>query len=91
MRKFSLCCASELMAAYTKRQGVLARGLVITDDYITLLWCRPKYDIALDRLETPTQLLGWVHHLADKNWMDLQRMQYFVEQISRMRGWDIHQ
>jgi hypothetical protein len=69
----------------------LAGGLRISGVSVSLAWGGSDYDIALDRLMTPVQLLGWIHHLAEKDWMNLMRMQYFVEQVSSLRGWDIYQ
>ncbi len=47
------------------------------------------YDFALDRIDTPEKLLGWVHHLCGKKWFDPLTAREFVEKISDHFGWDI--
>lgn len=39
------------------------------------------YDIALSRITTPEELLTWVHHLTEKNWMDAQSLRHFIASV----------
>lgn len=48
------------------------------------------YEIDLDRIETPCQLLGWVHHLSEKNWMTTIVLHWFIEKVSEIKKFDIY-
>ena len=43
----------------------------------------PRYDFALDRIDTPIKLLGWVEHLAGKTWMAPLDLRLLVAAVSR--------
>lgn len=75
---------------FGKKIKKMKDGLQIIDGYVLLTWNGAAYDIALDRISTPEQLLGWVFHLAGKTWMDINKIRYFVGVIADRNGWEIH-
>lgn len=55
----------------------------------SLMWNKEGYPIAWERLDTKEKLLGWVHHLAEKSWMDTTKLKYFIEFVHAHFGWKI--
>ena len=49
-----------------------------------------QYEIPLDELTTPQQLLGWIARLSDKTWFDNDSLFHLVHDIAKLRGWDIN-
>ena len=47
------------------------------------------YDVALDRIDSPLKLLGWVEHLSGKGWMKALDIRELVIIVSSHFGWDI--
>lgn len=45
------------------------------------------YEVDLDRIQTPADLLEWVHHLAGKNWMSAPLLGEFIERTYAIKGW----
>ena len=37
-----------------------------------------EYDVPLDRCRTRTQILGWIRHLAGKQWMTREHVAHFI-------------
>jgi hypothetical protein len=58
---------------------------------VDIYWPQYCYWIHLSRIATPEALLGWVHHLGEKNWphMTPQRIARLVEVIAVRNGWSI--
>lgn len=48
------------------------------------------YQFALDRIDTPLKLLGWVHHLTEKVWMESLDLRELIEAVADHFGWNIH-
>jgi len=44
------------------------------------------YWIDLNRIDTPTKLLGWIHHLAGKVWFDRTFCRDFIALWSEVTG-----
>ena len=53
---------------------------------LTLLVDYP-YEIELDRIQTPADLLGWTRHLCEKAWMDNVLLAEFVDRVAEIKGW----
>jgi hypothetical protein len=47
------------------------------------------YDITLEEIPTPLDLLRWVVHLSEKNWMDAERLGVFVQEVAQAKKWTI--
>ena len=45
------------------------------------------YDITLEEIPTPLDLLRWVVHLSEKNWMDAERLAVFVLVVVEAKEW----
>lgn len=65
----------------------IAEGLYFKAGFVVLTWGGYEYDIARERIDTPEKLLHWVCHLAQKSWMDLPKMRYFIRAIMKKKGW----
>ena len=65
----------------------IAEGLYFKAGFVVLTWGGYEYDIARERIDTPEKLLHWVCHLAQKSWMDLPKMHYFIRAIMKKKGW----
>jgi hypothetical protein len=48
------------------------------------------YEIRLDRIDTPMRLLNWVHHLAEKVWMEPLDLAELIDAVCRHYGWNLH-
>ena len=47
------------------------------------------YEFALDRIDSPLKLLGWVEHLSGKVWMKSLDLRELIIAVSEHFGWDI--
>jgi hypothetical protein len=56
---------------------------------ITLDWRSGGYDIDLDTIANPEDLLWWIHHLGKKEWpgMTPRRIAALVEVVANLEGW----
>lgn len=74
--------------AFHQWTDVMERCVVIRGSYLHVLFDY-DYPIELSRIKTPKDLLGWVHHLCGKTWMDTAKIRVFVEKVCEYRKWDI--
>ena len=60
--------------------------------WLTIKWGGYDYEIEMSRIKTPTQLLGWVSHLGEKEWLNCEpwKIARLVELVAREKGWNIH-
>lgn len=49
------------------------------DGDIVIIHGRCEYTITANRCRTPTQVLDWIHHLADKTWMTPEMIGRLIE------------
>ena len=49
-----------------------------------------KYEVELNRIKTRAQLLGWVHHMAEKAWVSGETIAQFIEVVCKYYGWNIY-
>ncbi|CNK98437.1 hypothetical protein [Yersinia aldovae] len=68
----------------------LARQIYIQDGYITINVAY-EYNISLEACATHEALLGWVVHLSDKTWMDLDLMKHFIQIAAHANKLEIRQ
>ena len=47
-----------------------------------------EYEVDLDRIRTPADLLEWTHHLAEKNWITTAVLAEFIERVFTIKGWE---
>ncbi len=55
-----------------------AKKEVFLDGDAIILDVSGRYEIALDRCDTPERLLGWIVHLCEKTWMTNAAMRRFI-------------
>jgi hypothetical protein len=69
----------------------LAKAVVYHRNNNTIIICiKHSYEVDLDRIETPLQLLGWVEHLAAKTWMTTKVLRRFVVIVAKIKNWQIY-
>lgn len=56
---------------------------------LTIMVAYP-YEIDLDRIKTERDLLAWVMHLAEKNWIDTILIREFAERVAKIKRFKIH-
>ncbi len=78
-----------LLSAYKHGPEIQILDIITTSTGCQLPWCKGGYLIDWDRLDTQEKLLGWVHHLAYKQWMDTAKLKYFTEFVRSHFGWKI--
>jgi len=65
-----------------------------SDDGEELLLLHPgtswPYEIDLDRVNTPLQLIGWLDHMLAKTWFDGLAARKLISMICDRRGWEYH-
>jgi len=67
--------------------------LVITKRRVNLYLPKPwdyLYWFHVSRVDTPIKLLGWVHHLLEKKWMDTSHARWFIASVTAHFGWNIY-
>jgi hypothetical protein len=59
------------------------------NETVTLNFAYP-YEIDLDRIQTVGDLLRWVLHLSEKDWMTAERLNYFITKVGKHKGFKIY-
>ena len=49
-----------------------------------------NYWIELAEIRNYHDLVAWVHHLAEKAWVDGERIAEFIEAVCAQKGWEIY-
>lgn len=49
---------------------------------------RHGYEVDLDRINSPRDVLAWVVHLAEKNWVDTEMLRDFAILACKQKGYD---
>ena len=49
------------------------------------------YPIELERIPTPLALVGWLHHLLEKNWFNQWDAREMIDVVCTKKDWDQHQ
>lgn len=85
---------SQLLKSWEWHREKMKRCLSVEENYVVLRDWREEsgftYDIEWDRLKTPLELLGWVSHLSQKNWLCLIQLGRFVDLVASRNKWNIH-
>lgn len=77
-------------SAYADKRDSERRAIEFDVDGVTLQWVRFGYFIEWGRLRKLEHLLSWCHHLSSKPWLTPQRMQLFIEEVSKRKGWRLY-
>ena len=85
-------CLREIDNAVEECHTKWARLIVRKSDQILLAVDpnnpeRIRYPIDLNRIQTHDDLLDWVCHLSDKDWITTEYIQHFIEQVRAAKGW----
>ena len=48
------------------------------------------YEIDLDNVQTPLDVLNWMHHLCSKYWITTVHIHILIDAICEIKGWDHH-
>lgn len=48
---------------------------------------RYDYEIDLDKIKAPVDLLWLVHHMGGKTWMNKEHLREMIVRISKIKGW----
>ena len=66
----------------------------LEDDYVVLdnnvMGVYP-YLIHKDRINNPIKLIWWIHHLCEKNWMDLRAIENLIELTTKLMNIKMYQ
>jgi len=78
------------VAAYLEKERALSEAIKIEGD--SLLIALPDgviddcYEISLDSLKSPEQIISWIFHLSEKSWVDRDILRKFIKVITNHRG-----
>lgn len=65
--------------------------IVVNPENNTITLCyRYPYEIDMDRIKSKSDLLSWMVHLCEKNWIDTMILREFAERVGELKGWRIH-
>ena len=56
-----------------------------------LISTKPKgyeYEVDLDRIKAPIDLVSWTRHLNEKIWFDRLMLNHFIVMVCEIKGWD---
>ena len=61
-------------------------------EWLTIKWGGYEYDIEMNRIETPLDLLSWLHHFCEKSWSGMTFWQFrlLIESVAEKRGWKLY-
>jgi hypothetical protein len=49
---------------------------------------KAEYEIEHDQMDTPQEVLGWISHLCEKNWVTLEHIEALLE-VAEYNGVEI--
>ncbi len=47
-----------------------------------------QYEVDLDRINEPIDLIAWTRHLNEKRWFDHRMLNHFIVMVCEIKGWD---
>jgi len=81
----------ELDKAVAAMQKKLAKQIVINKKNATCtINIEYPYEIDLDAIENERDLLAWVLHLTEKNWIKTRHLAFFIEAVAKFKGFNLH-
>jgi hypothetical protein len=82
---------ADLKLAADEFEAYYAQRLVYHPENQTLeLRFGYPYEVDLDEINTAEQLLGWVIHLTEKDWLNTTDLRMFAERVAELKGINIH-
>lgn len=49
-----------------------------------------EYDIAINRIQNPEDLIAWLIHISEKNWVHKEMLRDFILTVCNEKGWKTH-
>lgn len=74
--------------AIVEHHEKMKKTVYIEDDHYVIN-VKYEYNIPRANCSTQEQLLGWVAHLTEKNWMSIDVMRYFMQVVSADRNFNL--
>jgi hypothetical protein len=50
----------------------------------------PYYEIPLNDINSPTDLLRWTLHLTEKNWINPEHLACFIQKVASIKGFNLY-
>ena len=86
-RKLVVICAADIQRtdfnALAERVNGAIRFHITTSNRPT------KYDLPLNRCRTHAEILGWLLHLSNKQWMTREHVAHFIRLACEARGIEV--
>jgi hypothetical protein len=83
--------ASELIHEVEEsRRKTAAKFVHNKDNNTIMIFDRPQYggyEVDLDRIKSPLDLLSWVRQMNEKVWFDREMMDWFLFMVCEIKGW----
>lgn len=74
--------SKKIFEEFQEHQEMLSRKLQVKEGHIVLnpMPCDSlaEYSIALDSCDTSAKLLGWIRHLLEKTWLEMDMLDRFI-------------
>ena len=48
------------------------------------------YEIDLARINDKADLLEWLHHMSEKNWIKAEHLRRIIEHVCFIKGWSVY-
>jgi len=81
---------SEISDSWLELKMMLDKECYVEDDFLVFNVSGSSYEIGLDMLDTPQNILNWACHLSEKTWMRKDLLRYFMEIASSQIDYDVH-
>lgn len=90
--RFGIAMKLSQLSEYCEPREQYYRERIVYVRSNNVLHLRLKYDyeVDLDRIKTPANLLNWVAHLAEKTWMSSEAIRRFIQAVAEIKGFNIH-
>lgn len=82
--------AGDLIAIGNELNKVAAKWMKVNKHSVVLKHGGYDYVIDLANIKTPLDLIDWVIHLSEKNWMCAETIGDFAKEVCRAKGWVIN-
>ncbi|EGT4306837.1 hypothetical protein AUM89_17955 [Cronobacter sakazakii] len=68
--------------AYMRHQKAMDEKVYIEEGFVIFKLEETEYEIPLSRLSSQQRLLGWIFHLTEKSWVDIEILRHFMKIVS---------
>jgi len=78
----------EIMEEANEYRKLMDRAFIFDANLNTLqINAGGSYEVDLDRIQNSADLLSWVRHLLEKEWMDQCLLAEFIDRVEKIKGW----